>query len=119
MRQFQIFLSLWSVKSWLCIDEIPEIAKTKVSKSKRYSLSKFRLCHAPPKQLIQIRPHMSTSRWGNICETPPKGSRKERRHVFNKQSSAEAAMSGRHCVFLCGSKITLFSLPKVDAFRNH
>ncbi len=31
----------------LCIDKIPEVAKTKVSKPKRYSLSKLRFCHAP------------------------------------------------------------------------
>ncbi len=29
------------------IDKIPDVAKTKVSKPKRYSLSKLRLCHAP------------------------------------------------------------------------
>ncbi len=38
MMQFQVLLSLWSVTSCLCIDEIPEVAKTKVSKPKRYSL---------------------------------------------------------------------------------
>ncbi len=37
--RFQVLLSLWSVTSWLCIDKIPEVAKTKVSKPKRYSLS--------------------------------------------------------------------------------
>ncbi len=31
--------------SW-CIDKIPEVAKTKVLKRKKYSLSKLRLCHA-------------------------------------------------------------------------
>ncbi len=36
------FFSLWRVTSWLCIDKIPEVSKTKVSKPKRYSL-KFRL----------------------------------------------------------------------------
>ncbi len=39
--RFQVLLSLWSVTSWLCIDKIPEVAKTKVSKPKRYSLSMF------------------------------------------------------------------------------
>ncbi len=43
MMRFQVFLSLWK----LCIDKIPEAAKTKVSKLKRYSLSKLRLVHAP------------------------------------------------------------------------
>ncbi len=32
------FLSLWGVTSCLCIDKIPEFAKTKVSKPKRSSL---------------------------------------------------------------------------------
>ncbi len=48
----------------ICIDKIPEVAKTKVSKPKRYSLSKLRLCHGPLKWLIQTHPHMSTSRRG-------------------------------------------------------
>ncbi len=39
--RFQVLLSLLSVTSWLCIDKIPEVAKTKVSKPKRYSLSMF------------------------------------------------------------------------------
>ncbi len=72
----------WSVTSWLCIDEIPEVATTKVSKPKRYSLSKLRLCQngsfkRPLKRLIQTRPHMSTSRCGNICVMPPKCSAKK------------------------------------------
>ncbi len=103
----------------LCIDKFPEVAKTKVSKPKRYSLSKLRLCHAPLKRLIQTCPHMSTSWCGNICVMPPKCSRKERRRGFSNRSSVDAAVSGRRCVFLCESKITLFGLLKVDAFRNH
>ncbi len=69
---------LGSVTGWLCIDKIPEVAKTKVSKPKRYSLSKLRLCHAPLKWLIQTRPHMSTSRCGENCKTLAKCLRKER-----------------------------------------
>ncbi len=38
----------------LCIDKIPEVAKTKVSNPKRYSLSKLRLVLL--KRLIQTRP---------------------------------------------------------------
>ncbi len=87
--RFQVLLSLWSVTSWLCIDKIPEVAKTKVSKPKRYSLSKLRFCHAPLKRLIQTRPHMSTSRRGNICIMPPKCSCKERRRGFSNCSSKE------------------------------
>ncbi len=37
---FKLFF-LFDVTSCLCIDEIPEVAKTKVSKPKRYSLSKL------------------------------------------------------------------------------
>ncbi len=38
MMRFQVLLSLWSVTSCSCIDEIPEVAKTKVSKPKIYYL---------------------------------------------------------------------------------
>ncbi len=71
------------------------------------------------KRLIKTRPHMSTSRCGNICIMPPKCARKERRRGFSNRSSVDAGMSGRRCVFLCESKSTLFGLPKVDAIRNH
>ncbi len=50
--QFYALLSLLSVTSSLCIDKIPEVAKTKVSKPKRYSLSKLRLKHAHLNRLI-------------------------------------------------------------------
>ncbi len=88
--RFQVLLSLWSVTSCSCIDKIPEVAKTKVSKPKRYSLSKLTLCHAPLKRLIQTRPHMSTSQCGNICLMPPKCSRKERRRGFSNRNSVDA-----------------------------
>ncbi len=59
--RFQLLLSLWGVTSWLRIDKIPE------SQNQRdIFLSKLRLCHALLKQLIKTRPHMSTSRCGNI-----------------------------------------------------
>ncbi len=116
--QFQVLLSLWSVTSWLCIDKIPEVAKTKVSKPKRYSLSKLRFCHAPLKRLIQTRPHMSMSRCGNICVMPPKCSRKERRRGFSNRSSVHEAMSGRRCLFLGESKSTLFGLTKAFYGRS-
>ncbi len=90
MMRFQVLLSLWSVTSWLCIDKIPEVAKTKVSKPKRYSLSKLRLCHASLKHLIQK----------HICVMLPKCSREERRSGFSNHSSVDAVMSGRSCVFL-------------------
>ncbi len=88
---------------------MPEVAKTKVSKPKRYSLSKLRLCHAPLKRLIQTRPHMSTSRCGNICV----------RRGFSNHSSVDAAVSGRSCVFLCESKSTLFGLSQVTVTVRH
>ncbi len=50
-----------------CAYKIPEVAKTKVSKPKRYLLSKLRFCHAPLKRLNQTCSHMSTSWCGNIC----------------------------------------------------
>ncbi len=50
------FAFSWSVISRLRIDKIPEVAKTKVLKQKRYLLSKLRFCHASLKRLIQTRP---------------------------------------------------------------
>ncbi len=117
MLRFQVLLSLWSVTNCLCIDKNPEVAKTKVSKPKRYSLSKLRLCHAPLKRLIQTRPHMSTSRCGEICKTPPKCLRKERGRDFYSRCSvvaAAGAMSWRHCE----SETAFFGLPKEDTTRN-
>ncbi len=43
--RFLVLISLWIVSSWLCIEKIPEVAKTKVLKPNSYSLSKLRLCH--------------------------------------------------------------------------
>ncbi len=85
--RFQVLLSLWTATSCLCIDKIPEVAKTKVSKPKRYSLSKLRLCHTPLKQLIQTRPYMSTSLCGEICI----------RRGFSNRSSVDAVMTRRSC----------------------
>ncbi len=112
--RFQVFLSLWSVTSCSCIDEIPKVAKTKVSNPKRNSLSKLRLVHAPLKRLIQTRPNMSTSRCGNICVTNI-----WKEGVVSVTAVVLMQLSGRRCVFLCESKSTLFGLPKVDAIRNH
>ncbi len=57
------FYFLWSVTSWLCIDTIPEVAKTKVSKPKRYSLSKLRFCHAPKVAQSNTPPHVYVTMW--------------------------------------------------------
>ncbi len=67
MMRFQVLLSLWSVTSCLCIDKIPEVAKTKVLNLKRYSLLKSRLDHALLNRLFPTRPNMSTSRCGKVC----------------------------------------------------
>ncbi len=71
MMRFQVLLSLWSVTSCLCIDKIPEVAKTKVSKLKRYSLSKLKLCHAPLKRLIQTRPTCLRHNVGRFAKHRP------------------------------------------------
>ncbi len=95
--QFEVFFYLWSVTSCSCIDKIPEVEKTKVSKPKRYSLSKLRFCHVPLKWLIQTHPHMSTSGCGNICIMQPKCSHKARRHGFSNRSSIEACLREAVC----------------------
>ncbi len=66
----------------LRIYKICKVAKIKVSNSKRYYLSKLRVCQAFLKRLIQTCPHMSTSRCGKICITPPKRIRNERRRII-------------------------------------
>ncbi len=106
--------SIWIVTSWLCIDKNHKIAKTKVSKPKRYSLSVTTLPR-PPKT---AHSNMSTALCGNICGMPPKCA-VTAFSKFSNRSSVDAAMSGRRCVFLGESKRTLFGLPKVDVFRNH
>ncbi len=85
----------------------PEVVKTKVSKPKRYSLSKLRLCHAPLKRLIQTHPHMSTS----PCLFAS--------GVVSVTAVVLMQPSQRDAVFLGEIKSTLFGLPKVNAFRNH
>ncbi len=61
--RFQVFLSLWSVTSCLFIDKIPEVAKTKVSKPKRYSLSKLRLPCTPKTAHSNTPPHVYVMMW--------------------------------------------------------
>ncbi len=98
----------------LCIDKIPRVTKTKVSKPKRYSLSKLRLCHAPLELLIHTRSHMSTSRCGNICVMQPKYSRKG---VVSVTAVVLKQLYQEEAVFL--GKSNLFGVSKVDAFKNH
>uniref|UniRef100_A0A671KSV7 Tight junction protein ZO-2-like n=1 Tax=Sinocyclocheilus anshuiensis TaxID=1608454 RepID=A0A671KSV7_9TELE len=64
---------LWKPSCHLTtVRKIPEVAKTTVSKPKRYSLSKLRLCHTPLKRLVLKRPHISTSLCGDISIMRPK-----------------------------------------------
>ncbi len=73
----------------------------------------------PPKMAhSNMPPHVYFTMWKYLHNAAQMFTKK-RRHGFSNRSSAEAAMSGRHFVFLCESKSTLFGLPKVDAFRNH
>ncbi len=107
------FSFLFGVTICSCIYKLHEVAKTKVSKPKRYSLSKLRLVHAPLKRLIQ---YMSTSWCGEIFITPPKCLRKERVQDFFAvvQSLPQPAPCLGDAVFRCESKSTLFGLPKND-----
>ncbi len=112
--RFQVFLYLWGVTSCSCIDEIPKVAKTNISKPKRYSLSKLRLVHAFLKRLIQTRPHMSTSLCGKICKTPPKCICNERGRDFYSRSSivaAAGAVSWR-CCFAVKAKLLCLGFQK-------
>ncbi len=110
------FLSLWSATICLCIDKIPEVAKTKVS-NQRDILYKFKTRSCPPKTAHSNTPHMSTSQCGEICKTPPKCIRKERGRDFYSRCSNVAAMSWRRCVSLW--KRNYFVWPsKEDTTRN-
>ncbi len=81
----------------LCIDKIPEVTKTKVSKPKRYSLSKLRLCHAPLERLIYTRPpHVYITMWKYLRNAAQIFT--QTRCGFSNRSSVEAAVSGRSCV---------------------
>ncbi len=79
-------VTLWRVTSCSCIDKIPEEAKTSLRTKEIFFIKVKTLSH-PLKRLIQTRPHMSTSRYGNICIRPG----------FSNRSSVDAAVSGRRC----------------------
>ncbi len=70
----------------MCLDKIHEVAKTKVSKPKRFIKVKTLPC--PPK--------MSTSRCGDIVITPPKCLCKERGSDFYSRCSIVAASTLCH-----------------------
>ncbi len=120
MMRFQVFLSLWSVTSWLCIDKIPEVAKTKVSKPKRYSLSKLILDHAPLKQLIQTRPTCLRHCVGRFAKHRPNVYAKKEGVIFILAVVLllPPAPCPGDAVFHCESESTLFGLPKEDTTRN-
>ncbi len=97
--RFQVLLSLWSVTSCLCIEKIPEAAKTKDSKPKRYSLSK----NIPPKNgSFKHAPTCLRHCVCKICKTPPKCIRNERRWSYYSRCSVVAAGPHvwRRCVSL-------------------
>ncbi len=118
--RFQVLLSLWSVTSCSCIDKIPEVAKTKVSKPKTLVFIKVKTLPSPPKTA-----HLNT---------PPR-----LRHdvgIFAKHRSNVYAMKEDgtiilavvlllppvpcpgDTVFRCESETTLFELPKENTTRN-
>ncbi len=95
MIRFQVLLFLWRVTSCSCIDKIPEVAKTKVSKPEIFYI-KVKTLPCPPKTAhLNTPPHVSQC--GKICITPPTD--------FYSGCSNVAAMSWRHCVsFVKASK---------------
>ncbi len=105
--RFQVLLSLWSVTSGLCIDKILEIAKTKVSKPKRFSLSNLRFCHAPLKRLINPPP-MSTSRCGIICVMLPKCSAKKEGMVSVTAVVLKQSCQGEALCFYAKAKYIIY-----------
>ncbi len=118
--RFHVFLCLWSVTSCLCIDYICKVAKIKVSKPKKYSLSKLRLIHAFLKQLIQTHPHVYVTMWGDLHNTTQMYSNERRRNYYSRCSNVAAAavMSWRRCVFRCERETTFFGLPNEYTTRN-
>ncbi len=118
--RFQVFLSLWSFTSWLYIDMIPEVAKTKVSQTKEILFIKVKTRPRPPKMAhSNTPPHVYIMVW-EICKTSPKRTRKERRRNYYSRCSIVAAAGAMSwdAVFHCESESTLFGLPKDDTTRN-
>ncbi len=91
MMQFQVLLSFWSVTSCSCIDKIPEVAKTNISKPKRFSLSMLGL----PRPLKTVHSNTPPHVYVTVCKYLRKAAQ-----MYTKRN-------------------TLFGLPKVDAIRNH
>ncbi len=93
MMRFQVFISLWSVTNCLCIDHIPEVAKTSL-KTKDIFFIKV----SPLKRLIQTRLHHGEGR------TPPNLICNDRKQIYYSRCriivAAAGAMSWRCCVSL-------------------
>ncbi len=116
MMRFQVFLSLWIVTSCFCIDKIPEVAKTKVSKPKRYSVLKLWLGHASFTHVPTCLRHCV----GRFA--------KHSLNVYAKNEggtiilAVELLLPLAPCPgdleFCCESEITLFWLPKEDTTRS-
>ncbi len=71
MMCFQVFLSLWSVTSCLCIDKIPEVAKTQRSfKTKEIFFIKVKTRPRPPKTAhLNTPPHVYVTVWEDLQNT--------------------------------------------------
>ncbi len=65
MMRFQVFLSLWSVTSCLCIDKIPEVANTK-----EIFFIKVQTPPRPPKTAhLNTPPHVFVTVWEDLQNT--------------------------------------------------
>ncbi len=110
------FLSLWSVTSCLCIDTIPEVAKTKVSKEIFFIKVKTRP-RSPKTAHSNTPPHVYVTVPNSCVKTPPKCIRKERRRNYYSRCSVMyyalcsivAAVSWRRCVSLWKRKHFLWA----------
>ncbi len=73
MMCFQVFLSLWSVTSCLCIDKIPEVAKTQRSfKTKEIFFIKVKTRPRPPKTAhLNTPPHVYVTVWEDLQNNRP------------------------------------------------
>ncbi len=119
---FQVFLSLWSVTSCSCIDKIPKVAKTKVSNPRDILYLLFNSYRVKTRPRPPKTPHsnMSKSLCGEICITPPKRIRNERRRSYYSVCSVVAAagvMFWRRCVSLWKRNYFVWD-PNEDTTRN-
>ncbi len=106
--QFQVCLSLWSVTSWLCTDKIPEVAKTKVSKPKRFFIKVKTLPHLPKRAHSNTPPHVYVTVWRERV-------RERERERITSQKSVKPVSFRNHDLFAntyghhhCVCHVTLF-----------